>query len=164
MSDTAQHEHSGHIYVTHFKAHVASGEYWTSADIVDCIVSYTVTQLMDIMTDPNSREGVEMLARVCILLEAFMHSQQQACRAAHAMPDVIHSCIVRCHLWLHSRLSCSPQVCCHPLVVACMHVCQANLLVRTTQPDADAVSQSHTGTHSNPHSDMGCGPLLSHTS
>jgi len=40
------------------------GEYWTSADIVDCIVSYTVTQLMDIMTDANSRDGAEMLARV----------------------------------------------------------------------------------------------------
>lgn len=40
------------------------GEYWTSADIVDCIVSYTVTQLMDIMTDANSRDGAKMLARV----------------------------------------------------------------------------------------------------
>ncbi|KAA6417862.1 MAG: hypothetical protein FRX49_12160 [Trebouxia sp. A1-2] len=40
------------------------GEYWTSADIVDCIVSYTVTQLMDIMTDANSKDGAEMLARV----------------------------------------------------------------------------------------------------
>lgn len=40
------------------------GEYWTSADIVDCILSYTVTQLMDIMTDANSREGAQMLARV----------------------------------------------------------------------------------------------------
>ena len=43
---------------------VIVGEYWTSADIVDCIVSYTVTQLMDIMTDANSRDGAEMLARV----------------------------------------------------------------------------------------------------
>lgn len=45
-------------------ARVNAGEYWTSADIVDCIVSYTVTQLMDMMTDSNSREGAEMLARV----------------------------------------------------------------------------------------------------
>ena len=52
------------------QVHAFSGEYWTSADIVDCIVSYTVTQLMDIMTDPNSREGVEMLARVRIMPEA----------------------------------------------------------------------------------------------
>lgn len=44
---------------------MAAGEYWTSADIVDCIVSYTVTQLMDIMTDVNSRDGAEMLAKVC---------------------------------------------------------------------------------------------------
>ena len=94
MSDTVQREHSGHIYVTHFKAHVASGEYWTSADIVDCIVSYTVTQLMDIMTDPNSREGVEMLARVCIMPAAFMLSQQQACHAAHARPAVTFRCII----------------------------------------------------------------------
>lgn len=56
---------------------MASGEYWTSADIVDCIVSYTVTQLMDIMTDPNSREGVEMLARVCIMPEA-LHAHTAA--------------------------------------------------------------------------------------
>jgi len=41
-----------------------AGEYWTSADIVDCILSYTVTQLMDIMTDANSREGAQMLAKV----------------------------------------------------------------------------------------------------
>ena len=33
-------------------------------------MSYTVTQLMDIMTDPNSGEGVEMLARVRIMPEA----------------------------------------------------------------------------------------------
>lgn len=84
--DTVQHELR---YVTHFKVHVASGEYWTSADIVDCIVSYTVTQLMDIMTDPNSREGVEMLARVCTMPEAFTHSLQQAC---HCCP-----CYACCH-------------------------------------------------------------------
>lgn len=66
--------------MTDFEVHVASGEYWTSADIVDCIVSYTVTQLMDIMTDPNSREGVEMLARVCIMPEALHARSAPNCR------------------------------------------------------------------------------------
>lgn len=42
-----------------------AGEFWTSADIVDCILSYAVTQLMSIMTDENSRDGADMLARVC---------------------------------------------------------------------------------------------------
>ena len=59
--------------LTHFYACILvpdmaffAGEYWTSADIVDCILSYTVTQLMDIMTDANSREGAQMLARVSL--------------------------------------------------------------------------------------------------
>ena len=32
---------------------------------------------MDIMTDPNSREGVEMLAKVCIMPEA-LHAHTAA--------------------------------------------------------------------------------------
>ena len=52
---------------------MAAGEYWTSADIVDCIVSYTVTQLMDIMTDVNSRDGAEMLAKVCMHNKSCTH-------------------------------------------------------------------------------------------
>lgn len=63
------------------------GEYWTSADIVDCIVSYTVTQLMDIMTDANSRDGAEMLARVspsstpciCSMHCQFLHVHLHSC-------------------------------------------------------------------------------------
>lgn len=54
---------------------MCTGEYWTSADIVDCIVSYTVTQLMDIMTDANSREGLEMLAKVCTLEASHAHTK-----------------------------------------------------------------------------------------
>lgn len=70
-----------------------SGEYWTSADIVDCIVSYTVTQLMDIMTDANSREGVEMLAKVCIP-EACMHTQQTPCHLPQNISTAVSWCLV----------------------------------------------------------------------
>ena len=74
---TSEHMQCKLLHVVDGKVHVTSGEYWTSADIVDCILSYTVTQLMDIMTDPNSREGVEMLARVCIMPEA-LHAHTAA--------------------------------------------------------------------------------------
>lgn len=41
-----------------------AGEYWTSADIVDCILSYAVTELVDSMANPASRDGREMLDKV----------------------------------------------------------------------------------------------------
>lgn len=50
----------------HIDSGVSAGEFWTSADIVDCILSYAVTQLMSVMTDENSRDGADMLSRVCI--------------------------------------------------------------------------------------------------
>lgn len=46
--------------------HVKScaGESWQSADIVDCILSYAATGLVDAMTDPYSEAGREMLDAV----------------------------------------------------------------------------------------------------
>ena len=38
-----------------------AGELWTSADMVDCILAYAATVLVDKMTDPKSAEGREML-------------------------------------------------------------------------------------------------------
>jgi hypothetical protein len=40
------------------------GEYWTSADIVDCILSYAVTELVDMMSNPSSTQGREMLDKI----------------------------------------------------------------------------------------------------
>lgn len=37
---------------------------WTSAEMVDCILSYAVTVLVENMTDPTSEDGQAMLARV----------------------------------------------------------------------------------------------------
>ena len=42
----------------------ATGELWTSADMVDCILAYTASALVDKMTDPRSAEGREMLDAV----------------------------------------------------------------------------------------------------
>eukprot|EP00887_Chlorella_sp_A99_P004627 scaffold4.g4627.t1 len=42
----------------------AFGEAWDSADMVDCIVSYAMTHLVDEMTDTQSVEGMDMLERV----------------------------------------------------------------------------------------------------
>ena len=86
---------------------MGTGEYWTSADIVDCIVSYTVTQLMDIMTDANSREGVEMLAKVCKPMAAHAHTAE--------------SLSPPCALWLlqHRQMHCL-QDCTSVLDMHCM--------------------------------------------
>lgn len=40
---------------------IVSGELWTSADMVDCILAYAATILVDKITDPKSTEGHEML-------------------------------------------------------------------------------------------------------
>ena len=37
---------------------------WTSAEMVDCILSYAVTVLVQAMTDPVNEDGRTMLARV----------------------------------------------------------------------------------------------------
>ncbi|CAL5229191.1 g12471 [Coccomyxa viridis] len=39
-------------------------ELWTSADMVDCIVAYAASALVDKMTDPRNQEGREMLEAV----------------------------------------------------------------------------------------------------
>ncbi len=41
-----------------------AGELWTSADMVDCIVAYAASALVDKMTDPRNQEGREMLEAV----------------------------------------------------------------------------------------------------
>lgn len=42
----------------------SAGELWTSADMVDCILAYTASALVDKMTDPRNQEGREMLEAV----------------------------------------------------------------------------------------------------
>ena len=94
--------------LTHFHACILvpdmaffAGEYWTSADIVDCILSYTVTQLMDIMTDANSREGAQMLARVSV---------QYAPAHAHNVTAPLHMFVCT----IYTPVSCTRQweMCC----------------------------------------------------
>ena len=103
-----------------------AGEFWTSADIVDCIVSYTVTQLMGIMTDENSKDGADMLAR---LSNHFMHS---ICPSSNSVKDtdLPHStCCTHgpdgiCHV-LITQMACTLQVKTHisaPIGLACMNV------------------------------------------
>ena len=41
-----------------------AGELWTSADMVDCILAYAASVLVDKMTDPKCGEGREMLELV----------------------------------------------------------------------------------------------------
>ena len=40
------------------------GDSWASSDMVDCILSYAATELVDAMTDPYSDRGRDMLDRV----------------------------------------------------------------------------------------------------
>ncbi len=47
-----------------YMAVACAGELWTSADMVDCILAYAATALVDKMTDPRSQEGREMLEAV----------------------------------------------------------------------------------------------------
>ena len=56
-----------------------AGELWTSADMVDCILAYAVTQLVDRMTDPKSAEGREMLD----LIKADARASKQFLLLAH---------------------------------------------------------------------------------
>ena len=39
-------------------------EAWTSADMVDCMLSYAATHLVDEVTDTASVEGMDMLERI----------------------------------------------------------------------------------------------------
>ena len=82
-----------------------AGEFWTSADIVDCIVSYAVTQLMSIMTDENSKDGADMLARVCCIMSTCVCcTQQRKCDAQQAVPS--HCLFTLCLLlWALSLVS-----------------------------------------------------------
>ena len=43
---------------------LSAGDLWTSADMVDCILAYAATVLVDKMTDPKCAEGREMLELV----------------------------------------------------------------------------------------------------
>ena len=43
---------------------VYAGDSWHSADIVDCILSYAATELVNAMTDTATDRGKEMLDRV----------------------------------------------------------------------------------------------------
>lgn len=56
-----------------------AGELWTSADMVDCILAYAVTQLVDKMTDPKSGDGREMLD----LIKADARASKQFLLLAH---------------------------------------------------------------------------------
>ena len=42
----------------------AAADNWTSAEMVDCILSYAATVLVEAMADPTSEDGRDMLARV----------------------------------------------------------------------------------------------------
>jgi hypothetical protein len=42
----------------------AFAEAWTSADMVDCMLSYAASHLVDEVTDAHSVEGVDMLERI----------------------------------------------------------------------------------------------------
>lgn len=55
------------------------GELWTSADMVDCILAYAATVLVDKMTDPKSAEGREMLD----LVKADARASKQILLLAH---------------------------------------------------------------------------------
>ncbi|CAL8464843.1 g4378 [Coccomyxa elongata] len=69
------------------------GELWTSADMVDCILAYAVTQLVDKMTDPKSAEGREMLD----LIKADARASKQFLLLAHlyAKTDAASLAILR---------------------------------------------------------------------
>ena len=43
---------------------LCAGESWTSADMVDCMLSYAATLLVDEVTECHSVEGVDMLDRI----------------------------------------------------------------------------------------------------
>jgi hypothetical protein len=54
------HESSDVLSARHYMCN-ASGELWTSADMVDCILAYAATVLVDKVTDPRLAEGREMI-------------------------------------------------------------------------------------------------------
>lgn len=41
-----------------------AGEKWRTDDMVDCMLSYAATHLVDEMTDVHSVEGMDMLERI----------------------------------------------------------------------------------------------------
>jgi len=43
---------------------IHAGENWVSADMVDCMLSYASTHLVDEVTDWHSVEGMDMLERI----------------------------------------------------------------------------------------------------
>lgn len=58
---------------------MGAGESWQSSDIVDCIVSYAATQLVDMMCNSNNEAGREMLA----IVKADARASKQVLLLAH---------------------------------------------------------------------------------